>query len=132
MCGIAGVMDLAGRRTVPGGVIERMARALVHRGPDEEGFLHRPGLALASRRLCIVGLADGQQPMCNEDQTAFTVFNGEFFDYREKRAALVSRGHRLHTRCDTEIIPHLWEESREDMFERMRGQFAVALYDVPR
>jgi len=132
MCGIAGVMDLAGRRTVPEGVVERMARALIHRGPDEEGFLHRPGIALASRRLSIVGLADGQQPMCNEDQTAFTVFNGEFFDFPEKRAALVSRGHHLHTHCDTEIIPHLWEESREGMFERMRGQFAVALYDVPR
>ena len=132
MCGIAGVMDLAGRRTVPDGVVERMARALFHRGPDEEGFLHRPGVALASRRLSIVGLADGQQPMCNEDQTAFTVFNGEFFDFPEKRAELVSRGHRLHTHCDTEIIPHLWEESQEGMFERMRGQFAVALFDVRR
>ncbi len=132
MCGIAGVMDLAGRRTVSEGVVERMARALIHRGPDEEGFLHRPGVALASRRLSIVGLADGQQPMCNEDESAFTVYNGEFFDFPEKRAELVSRGHVLHTHCDTEIIPHLWEESHEGMFERMRGQFAVALYDAPR
>jgi asparagine synthase (glutamine-hydrolysing) len=132
MCGIAGVMDLAGRRTVSEGVVERMARALIHRGPDEEGFLHRPGVALASRRLSIVGLADGQQPMCNEDQSAFTVFNGEFFDYPEKKSELIARGHQLHTHCDTEIIPHLWEESHEGMFVRMRGQFAVALYDVHR
>jgi asparagine synthase (glutamine-hydrolysing) len=132
MCGIAGIMDLAGRRTVSDGVVERMARALTHRGPDEEGFFKRPGVSLASRRLSIVGLADGQQPMCNEDQSAYTVFNGEFFDFPEKRAELVSRGHVLHTHCDTEIIPHLWEESHEGMFERMRGQFAVALYDVPR
>ncbi|MCX6848568.1 MAG: asparagine synthetase B, partial [Verrucomicrobia bacterium] len=82
-----------------------MARALTHRGPDEEGFLQRPGISLASRRLSIVGLADGQQPMCNEDQSAYTVFNGEFFDFPEKRSALVSRGHVLHTHCDTEIIP---------------------------
>ncbi|MBC8127629.1 MAG: asparagine synthase (glutamine-hydrolyzing) [Gloeobacteraceae cyanobacterium ES-bin-144] len=132
MCGIAGIMDLAGRRAVPDGVVERMARALIHRGPDEEGFLHRPGLALASRRLSVVGLEDGQQPVCNEDQSVFAIYNGEFFDYQEKRSELVARGHHLHTHCDTEIIPHLWEESQERMFERLRGQFAIALYDVRR
>lgn len=132
MCGIAGIMDLAGRRAAPGGVVERMAGALIHRGPDEEGFLHRPGIALASRRLSVVGLADGQQPVTNENQSVFVVFNGELFDHPEQRADLVARGHRLHTRCDTEIIPHLWEESQEVMFERLRGQFAIALYDVQR
>ena len=132
MCGIAGVMDLAGRRPVPEGVVRRMARAIIHRGPDEEGFLIRPGLALASRRLSIVGLADGQQPVSNEDQNVFAVFNGELFDYVEQRAELMVRGHRLRTHCDTEIIPHLWEESSERMFERLRGQFAIALYDARR
>ncbi len=132
MCGIAGVMDLAGRRAVPAGVVERMAKALIHRGPDEEGFLRVPGLSMASRRLSIVGLADGQQPMSNEDGSVQVVFNGELFDHIEKRAELTARGHRLHTHCDTEIIPHLWEESREGMFERLRGQFAIALYDVKR
>ena len=132
MCGIAGVMDLAGRRAVPEGVVKRMTRALVHRGPDEEGYLFRPGLALGSRRLSIVGLADGQQPVCNEDQSAFVVFNGELFDYVEQREELMARGHHLRTHCDTEIIPHLWEESSEGMFERLRGQFAIALYDVRR
>ena len=125
-------MDLAGRRATPDGVVERMARALIHRGPDEEGFLHRPGVALASRRLSVVGLADGQQPVTNEDKDVFVVFNGELFDHPEQRAELAARGHRLHTHCDTEIIPHLWEESREIMFERLRGQFAIALYDVRR
>ncbi len=125
-------MDLAGRRATPDGVVERMARALIHRGPDEEGFLHRPGVALASRRLSVVGLADGQQPVTNEDKDVFVVFNGELFDHPEQRAELAARGHRLHTHCDTEIIPHLWEESREVMFERLRGQFAIALYDVRR
>jgi asparagine synthase (glutamine-hydrolysing) len=132
MCGIAGVLDLAGLRTVPEGVVQRMAQALVHRGPDEEGYLQLPGLALASRRLSIVGLADGQQPVANEDRSVFVVFNGELFDYPEKHAELTSRGHRLVTHCDTEIIPHMWEENQEGMFERLRGQFAVALWDVRR
>ncbi len=109
-----------------------MARALVHRGPDEEGFLHRPGVALASRRLSIVGLADGQQPVTNEDRSVFAVFNGELFDYQEERAGLEKRGHRLVTHCDTEMLPHFWEESRQGMFERLRGQFAVALWDDRR
>jgi len=132
MCGIAGVIDLAGRREIPEGVVRRMAGALIHRGPDEEGFLFRPGVALASRRLSIVGLADGQQPMANEDGSVLTVFNGELFDHVEQRAQLIQRGHRLATHCDTEIIPHLWEESREGMFAALRGQFAIALYDVHR
>ncbi len=129
MCGIAGVIDLVDHRTVPSEVIRRMARAIIHRGPDEEGFYERPGIALASRRLSIVGLADGQQPVNNEDGTINVVFNGELFDHLEKRAALEARGHRLIKHCDTEVIPHLWEEHGRDMFEKLRGQFAIALWD---
>ncbi len=125
-------MDLAGRRSAPHGVLERMSRAILHRGPDEEGFLHRPGISMVSRRLSIVGVLDGQQPMCNEDRTAHVVFNGELFDHVEKRAELAARGHQFHTHCDTEILPHLWEESQEGMFSRLRGQFAVAVYDEKR
>ncbi|HEY5778869.1 MAG TPA: asparagine synthase (glutamine-hydrolyzing) [Terrimicrobiaceae bacterium] len=129
MCGIAGIVDLVGERTVPGGVVNAMAQALVHRGPDEEGFFRRRGVELASRRLSIVGLADGQQPVANEDRTVHVVFNGELFDYIEQRAELEAHGHRFVTHCDTEILPHLWEESQEGMFLRLRGQFAVALWD---
>lgn len=129
MCGIAGVVDLLGGRMVPDGIIRGMAKALVHRGPDEEGFLRRKGVELASRRLSIVGLADGQQPIANEDRSVWVVFNGELFDYVEQRTELEARGHRFVTHCDTEIIPHLWEESQEGMFTRLRGQFAVALWD---
>ena len=132
MCGIAGIIDLVAQKSVPEGAIQRMSRALVHRGPDEEGFLERPGLALASRRLSIVGLADGQQPVSNEDRNVFVVFNGELFDYVERRADLKSRGHRFVTHCDTEIIPHLWEDHRDGMWERLRGQFAIALWDERR
>jgi asparagine synthase (glutamine-hydrolysing) len=129
MCGIAGVLDLLGQRSVPEGIVKRMAQALVHRGPDEEGYFRRRGVELASRRLSIVGLADGQQPVANEDQSVSVVFNGELFDYIEQRSELEARGHRFVTHCDTEVIPHLWEESQEEMFVRLRGQFAVALWD---
>jgi asparagine synthase (glutamine-hydrolysing) len=132
MCGIAGIIDLTQQRPVPEELVRAMARAIIHRGPDEEGFHFRPGLALASRRLSIVGLADGQQPMTNEDRNVVVVFNGELFDHLEKRAELEARGHRLVTHCDTEVIPHLWEEYQQGMFERLRGQFAIALWDERR
>jgi asparagine synthase (glutamine-hydrolysing) len=129
VCGIAGVVDLMGTRPVPDGLIERMTASLAHRGPDGEGFLRRPGLALGSRRLAIVGLEDGGQPIANEDGTVWTVFNGELFDYPEERAALEARSHRFRTHTDTELVPHLWEEHREALPERLRGQFALALWD---
>src|SRR5207302_10497036 len=129
MCGIAGIVDLSGRRSVPAGAVQAMARAIFHRGPDEDGFLERPGLAFANRRLSIVGLADGRQPISNEDSSVSVVYNGELFDYPEKRAELEGRGHRFRTHCDTEILPHLWEERQEGMLEQLRGQFAVALFD---
>jgi asparagine synthase (glutamine-hydrolysing) len=132
MCGIAGIVDLAGSRIIADGIIQRMTQAIVHRGPDEEGYFKHPGVVLGSRRLSIVGLADGQQPVANEDRSVSVVFNGEFFDYPEQRAELESRGHRLVTHCDTEIIPHLWEECQEGVFERLRGQFALALWDERR
>jgi asparagine synthase (glutamine-hydrolysing) len=109
-----------------------MADALSHRGPDEDGFYRTAGVSLASRRLSIVGLADGRQPLFNEDRSVAVVYNGELFDYPEARAALQGRGHRFATRCDTEIIPHTWEDHGEGMFEQLRGQFALALWDAPR
>ncbi|MFO0925945.1 MAG: asparagine synthase (glutamine-hydrolyzing) [Gemmataceae bacterium] len=133
MCGIAGIIDLSGdRRPVPAGAIQAMAAAIVHRGPDEDGFLELPGLAFANRRLSIVGLFDGRQPIRNEDGSVAVVFNGEFFDYPEMRQTLEGRGHRFRTHCDTELIPHLWEDHQERMFDHLRGQFAIALFDTRR
>ncbi len=129
MCGIAGLVDLTGQRSAPEGAIQRMAAAIVHRGPDEDGFLLRPELALASTRLSIVGLIDGRQPISNEDQSVWVVFNGELFDYPEKRAELEAQGHRFRTHTDTELIPHLWEQYGEAMFPHLRGQFAFCLWD---
>src|SRR5437764_15247390 len=122
MCGIAGIIDLNGRRSLPEGVLVSMAHALVHRGPDEDGYLERPGLGLASRRLSIIGLADGRQPISNEDQSVTVVYNGELFDHRELRADLEQRGHRFLTHCATEVIPHLWDEYAQGMRPRLTGQ----------
>ncbi len=132
MCGIAGIVDLAGRRPLPVGILQAMASTLIHRGPDEDGFFEQPGIGLASRRLSIVGLSDGRQPISNENRSVFVIYNGELFDYPEMRAELEGRGHRFVTHCDTEVIPHLWEDHGEDMLERLRGQFALALWDQRR
>ena len=129
MCGIAGAIDLTGKRTLPMDVLQCMAEAIVHRGPDEEGFFLQDGIAMASRRLSIVGLADGQQPVSNETDTIHTVYNGELFDFKERRAELEQRGHTFTTSCDTELFPHMWEEYGEKMFDRLQGQFAFALWD---
>ena len=132
MCGIAGIIDLTGHRPVPPGLLRRMADAIVHRGPDEDGYLEAPGIGLANRRLSIVGLHDGKQPITNEDGSVVTVYNGEFFDYPERKAALEAKGHRFRTHCDTELIPHLWEDHQEDMLPRLHGQFALCLWDQKR
>lgn len=107
-----------------------MGDALFHRGPDEDGFFDEPGLGFASRRLSIVGLLDGRQPVANEDHSVRVVFNGEIFEHRELRATLETRGHRFTTHTDSEVLPHLWEEYGEGMLDHLRGQFAFALYDA--
>lgn len=132
MCGIAGMINLADRRPAPAEALQAMAASIFHRGPDEEGFFQHNGLGLASRRLSIVGLADGRQPIANEDGSVHVVFNGEFFDYPEAKARLEGRGHRFRTHCDTELIPHTWEDHQEGMFEHLKGQFALALWDQNR
>jgi asparagine synthase (glutamine-hydrolysing) len=132
MCGIAGIVDLKHRRHVPPPILAGMARAIAHRGPDEDGFYHAPGIGLASRRLSIVGLADGKQPIFNEDRSLVTVYNGELFDHVARRAELEAKGHRFRTHADTEIIPHLYQEHGDALLERLRGQFAFALFDSKR
>lgn len=130
MCGIVGIISLDGGPRADHLAIRDMADAITHRGPDEEGFYAAPGISFGARRLSIVGLADGQQPVANEDATVHAVFNGELFDYPERKRQLVGEGHQFRTGCDTELLPHMWEEHAEGMFERLRGQFAVALHDT--
>ncbi len=132
MCGIAGIVHLGAAAPLDPEIVQLMAGAMVHRGPDEDGFVARPGLLLANRRLSIVGLFDGQQPKSNEDGSVTVVFNGELFDYLEVRAGLIARGHQLRSVCDTELLPHLYEEHGDGLFEKLRGQFAIALWDERR
>ncbi len=130
MCGIAGVFDLAGRRRTERAVLERMIGTLTHRGPDGLGLHHTPDFALAFRRLSIVDLAGGHQPLTNEDGTIVSACNGEIYNHRELREALVRQGHRFRTRCDVEIVPHLYEEYGPCFADRLNGQFAFVIYDA--
>jgi asparagine synthase (glutamine-hydrolysing) len=132
MCGIAGSIDLAGKRLPDRAMLQRMAAALVHRGPDDSGFLSAPGVGFAHRRLSIVGLQDGRQPIYNEDRTVAVICNGEFFDHPERRAELEAKGHVFSTHSDSEILVHLYEEYGEGLFSHLKGQFAFALVDLKR
>ena len=132
MCGIAGVIDLKGRQQPDEAMLLRMADALWHRGPDDDGFLLAPGVGAANRRLSIVGLGDGRQPIFNEDRSIAVVFNGELFDYPERKRELEAKGHVFRTSTDTEILVHLYEERGEDLFAELKGQFAFALFDLGR
>ena len=129
MCGIAGALDLNGQREFPREVLARMTGAIAHRGPDDESFYTEPGVALGARRLSIVDLSGGRQPLCNENQKIWVAFNGELFDYPELQRDLTARGHTLQTRCDTECWVHLYEDFGTGMFDHARGQFAVSLWD---
>ncbi|WP_406699894.1 asparagine synthase (glutamine-hydrolyzing) [Singulisphaera sp. Ch08] len=129
MCGIAGALDLNGTREFPAQRLLAMTGAIAHRGPDDEHIHIEPGVALGARRLSIIDLAGGRQPIPNERGDIWVAFNGELFEYPELREQLLARGHRLATRCDTEAWVHLYEDHGEAMFDRARGQFAVSLWD---
>ena len=129
MCGIAGAFDLTGAREFPAERLLAMTSAIAHRGPDDEHIHIEPGVALGARRLSIVDLEGGRQPLCNEDGSIWVAFNGELFEYPELRRELLANGHLLSTRCDTEAWVHLYEDRGLGMFEKARGQFAVSLWD---
>lgn len=132
MCGITGIFDTRTRRPVAPDVLQRMNDSQLHRGPDE-GSLHiEPGLGLGHRRLSIIDLATGQQPLFNEDGSVVVVFNGEIYNYQELILELQSLGHVFHTRSDTEVIVHAWESWGEECVLRFRGMFAFALWDRNR
>jgi len=128
MCGIAGIVALAGTAPSRDEVI-RMCDAMIHRGPDDAGYLVEGPVALGMRRLSIIDLAGGHQPIFNEDGMVGVVFNGEIYNYRELRASLESQGHRFSTNSDTEVIVHLWEQVGVDFPKHLNGMFAIALYD---
>ncbi len=131
MCGLAGLFTPAADspRLHDRALLKRMTDAIAHRGPDEEGFHLEPHVALGHRRLSIIDLATGQQPLFNEDGTVAVVFNGEIYNHRELALELAACGHALRTRSDTEVIVHAWEQWGADCVRRFRGMFAFALWD---
>ena len=132
MCGIAGWQW--GASGVPGKldprkVLQDMAGRMTHRGPDADGFFLDGRTGLAHRRLSIIDLDTGKQPLGNEDGSVQVVFNGEIYNFMDIRRDLLARGHKLATRSDTEVLVHLWEDFGPKMLERLRGMFAFAIYD---
>jgi len=129
MCGIAGIVQTRPDGVVDNATIHRMCQAIVHRGPDDEGIFVKAGVGLGMRRLSIIDVAGGHQPVFNEDKTIWVVFNGEIYNFPELRSELEKRGHRFYTHTDTEVIVHLYEDLGADCVNKLRGMFAFALYD---
>jgi asparagine synthase (glutamine-hydrolysing) len=132
MCGIVGIVDLHGKREIDASLLNRMNQSQLHRGPDEGGLHLEPGVGLGHRRLSIIDLASGQQPLFNEDHSVVVVFNGEIYNFQPLAAELAQFGHRFRTHSDTEVIVHAWEQWGERCVERFRGMFAFALWDRKR
>jgi len=129
MCGICGIFEYERRTGIPGELVHKMNQTIVHRGPDDGGVFVGEGIGLGHRRLSIIDLAGGHQPMCNEDGTVWVLLNGEIYNYPELRAELLQRGHVFTTRSDTEAIVHAYEDFGEGCFSRLRGMFSIALWD---
>jgi asparagine synthase (glutamine-hydrolysing) len=130
MCGIFGIFGTNRECPVERGLLEAMGDALVHRGPDGSGFFCDGPFGMGMRRLSIIDLATGDQPLANEDGTVWVVFNGEIYNYRELRTELAARGHRFTTASDTEVLVHLYEERGEDCVSALRGMFSFAIWDA--
>src|SRR5438552_15891106 len=131
MCGIAGLLSL-GDKPVSEYEVQSMCDAMVHRGPNDAGYYVRDGVALGMRRLSIIDLATGHQPVHNEDQSVWVVFNGEIYNFQSLRVSLERQGHRFYTGTDTEVIVHLYEQYGERCVEKLRGMFAFAVWDDRR
>src|SRR5215469_5088440 len=132
MCGIAGIIGADRAYRVAPADVREMCQAIVHRGPDDEGIYAQNHVGLGMRRLSIIDLSTGHQPIHNEDQTVWVVFNGEIYNFPQLRSKLESQGHRFYTSTDTEVIVHLYEETGPDCVQELRGMFAFALWDERR
>jgi asparagine synthase (glutamine-hydrolysing) len=129
MCGIAGFLNTDRSSVVDGATVRRMCQTIVHRGPDDEGIYVQDYVGLGMRRLSIIDLAGGRQPIHNEDSSIWIVFNGEIYNFPELRRQLEQRGHRFYTNTDTEAIVHLYEDLGADCVQKLRGMFAFAIFD---
>src|SRR4051812_41357233 len=128
MCGIAGLLSL-GNKPVFEKEVEAMCDAMVHRGPNDAGYYSADRVTLGMRRLSIIDLEGGHQPVHNEDKSVWVVFNGEIYNFKALRSSLERQGHRFYTDTDTEVIVHLYEQYGESCVEKMRGMFAFAIWD---
>ena len=132
MCGIFGLINLKPGGELPRALMERMGRVIAHRGPDDDGFYYGRGVALGMRRLSIIDVSGGHQPISNEDGSVWVVLNGEIYNFQELRERLEKAGHNFRTKSDTEAIVHLYEQEGADFVKHLRGMFGVALWDVSR
>ena len=132
MCGITGIFDTRDKSEIDRAVLQRMNDSQIHRGPDEGNLHIEPGLGFGHRRLSIIDIATGQQPLFNEDGSVVVVFNGEIYNYQQLIPELQALGHVFHTKSDTEVIVHAWESWGADCVKRFRGMFAFALWDRNR
>ena len=129
MCGICGIFHPERTRRVNRDLLAGMNQQIVHRGPDDDGFFVEENVGLAMRRLSIIDIQTGHQPLSNEDGNVWIVFNGEIYNHQDLRKDLESRGHRYRTKSDTETIVHLYEEYGSECVEHLRGMFAFAIWD---
>ena len=130
MCGICGQLNYRTEEPANSETIRRMTDSIVHRGPDDEGYYLSGPLGLGFRRLSIIDLSGGHQPMSDADETVWVVFNGEIYNFKELRAELESRGHRFRTRSDTEAIVHGYKEWGTGVLNRLNGMFGLAIWDA--
>src|SRR5438046_7820438 len=130
MCGICGQFSFQRREPVERETIGRMAASIAHRGPDDEGFFIAGPVGLGFRRLSIIDLAGGHQPMSDAEETVWMIFNGEIYNYRELRAERQSKGHQFTTNADTEVIIHGYKEWGTNVFNHLNGMFGLAIWDV--
>ena len=131
MCGITGIIQVGGppREICSPGTLLRMTDSMIHRGPDDRGLFQRNGIAIGARRLSIIDVEGGHQPFANENDAVWAAQNGELYNHGEIRQDLEARGHKLRSRCDTEILPHLYEEHGDRFAEQLQGMFAVVVWD---
>src|SRR5216683_2223635 len=130
MCGIVGIFETRDRKQVSRQMLARMNESQAHRGPDDDGYHVEPGLGLGHRRLSIIDVATGQQPLYNEDHSVVVIFNGEIYNFHELIPKLIELGHTFRTKSDTEVIVHAWEAWGEDCVKRFRAQVAVVTWRV--
>src|SRR2546427_771452 len=132
MCGICGQYNFGDRAPVLLQDVQRITQTVAHRGPDDEGYFVSGPLGLGFRRLSIIDLAGGHQPMSDMEETVWVIFNGEIYNFRELRRDLEGRGHRFRTNSDTEVIVHGYKQWGTDGFDRLHGMFGVAIWDAQR